>query len=126
MKKFLFMLAVVFTASMALGQNSKEVIAKKFDTNGMGAKLALPTTDVEAAKPDVTRSQCCINFDNWTGFTLYVWVDNVFRGTLSPWDNGGICVEGGWTSYYVRTAGSTYEWSAEGECRESFTLKLNP
>ena len=71
------------TLSMSAFSQSKTVKAQKFNASGVGAKLTLPTTDVVAPKPDPKRGTCCLNFDNWTGYTLYVWVDG------SPMVRGG-------------------------------------
>jgi len=127
MKKILSLclLIVSMTLSMSAFSQSKSVSAQKFSATGVGAKLTLPTSDVVAPKPDPKRGSCCLNFDNWTGHTLYVWVDDVYRGTVSPWDSGDICVQEGWTKYYVRTAGSTYEWQDSGECSGSFNLVID-
>lgn len=126
MKKLLSIafLALAMTVSFSAFSQSQTVKANKFNKAGVGAKLSLPTTDVVAPKPDPKRGTCCLNFDNWTGYTLYVWVDDVYRGTVAPWDEGGICVQDGWTSYYVRTAGYTYEWQASGECSGDYDLKI--
>lgn len=127
MKKLLSIafLALAMTVSFSAFSQAKSVKAQKFNASGVGAKLSLPTTDVAAPKPDQTRGACCLNFDNWTGYTLYVWVDNEYRGTVSPWDQGSVCVNSGWTRYYVRTAGSTYEWQDSGECSGDFDLTID-
>jgi hypothetical protein len=111
-----------FFAAQSFAQ-STDAYGKTVDKS-RGASYTLPTTDVEAPKPDTKRGECCINFDNYTGYTIYVWVDNVYRGTVSPWGDGEVCVGSGWTTYYARTAGSTYEWENSGDCRSSFNLKL--
>lgn len=121
----LCLLIVSMTLSMSAFSQAKSVKAQKFNANGVGAKLTLPTTDVAAPKPDQTRGTCCLNFDNWTGYTLYVWVDGEYRGTVNAWDEGSVCVYSGWTSYYVRTAGSTYEWDGSGECTGDFNLTID-
>jgi hypothetical protein len=125
MKKILIALLAIASLSItftATAQTRTDLKAKK------GAdmqKYALPSVDEVAPKPDVSRGQCCLNFDNWTGYTLYVWVDDVFRGTIAPWDEDGLCVAGGWTSYYIRTAGGTYSWSDSGECQTNVNLRID-
>jgi hypothetical protein len=127
MKKLLSLclVAAALMLSASAFSQAKSVSAQKFNATGVGAKLTLPTTDVVAPKPDPKRGSCCLNFDNWTGYTLYVWVDDVYRGTVSPWDSGNVCVQEGWTKYYVRTAGSTYEWQDYGECTGDYNLKID-
>ena len=60
--------ALLLTASAFC--QSTNVSGRKFNANGVGAKLNLPTADVVAPKPDPKRGTCCLNFDNWTGYTL--------------------------------------------------------
>ena len=121
----LCLLIVSMTLSVSAFSQAKSVKAQKFNATGVGAKLTLPTTDVVAPKPDPKRGSCCLNFDNWTGYTLYVWVDGEYRGTVNAWDEGNVCVNSGWTTYYVRTAGSTYEWQDSGECSGDYELKID-
>jgi hypothetical protein len=110
--------------SFAQTKGGVDVVGTKVDKSRGGTQYTLPTTDVEAPKPDKSRGACCINFDNWTGYTIYVWVDGNFKGTVSAWQDGGVCVGSGWTKWYARTAGGTYEWSGEGECQGNYNLKL--
>jgi hypothetical protein len=124
MKKVFFVLLIACISGFSFGQATKDVVGQAFDKNGVGAKLVIPSKDVVAVKPDPARAQCCLNFDNYTGYWLQVWVDGTYRGNVAPWDEGGICVSEGWTTYYVRTTGSTYEWSGQGECRASINLLL--
>jgi len=126
MKNIFLLLGFTFCLSIAFGQDvPKESIGKKFDKKGTGANLVSPSTDVEQPKPDKTRAQCCLNFDNYTGLWLEVWVDGTYRGTVAPYDEGDVCVYGGWTSYYVRSSGGSYEWEDSGDCNSWFSLKLN-
>lgn len=126
-KNFLIILVMVclsFSSFQSFGQRT-DVVAKKVDKNRGASQYTLPTTDVVAPKPDKSRGSCCLNFDNWTGYTIYVWVDGTFKGIVGAWDDGGVCVGSGLTKWYARTAGSTYEWSGEGECVGSYNLKLD-
>ena len=125
-KNFLIILVMVclsFSSFQSFGQRT-DVVAKKVDENRGASHYTLPTTDVVAPKPDKSRGSCCLNFDNWTGYTIYVWVDGTFKGIVGAWDDGGVCVGSGLTKWYARTAGSTYEWSGEGECVGSYNLKI--
>ncbi|MEO6254374.1 MAG: hypothetical protein ABIO79_13760 [Ferruginibacter sp.] len=129
MKKFFFvalMMACVSFSNQSFAQSSRgtDVVGSKVDKSRGASQYTLPTTDVEAPKPDKSRGTCCINFDNWTGYTVYVWVDGVFKGTVNAWQDGGVCVGSGWTKWYARTAGGTYEWSGEGDCQGNYNLKL--
>ena len=130
-KVFLFALMMAFVSlnytSFAQGSKTPrtDVVGTKVDKSRGASMYKLPTTDVAVPKPaKKTRGTCCINFDNWTGYTVYVWVDNVFKGTVNAWQDGGVCVGSGWTKWYARTAGGTYEWSGEGDCQGNYNLKL--
>lgn len=131
MKKFfLFALMMAFVSfsytSFAQGSKARtDVMGTKVDKSRGASQYTLPTKDVAAPKPaKKVRGTCCINFDNWTGYTVYVWVDGVFKGTVNAWQDGGVCVGSGWTKWYARTAGGTYEWSGEGDCQGNYNLKL--
>lgn len=116
--------AVLLMVSVgAFAQKATDVIGQKTKPANL-AKFTLPTTDVAAPKPDTRAALCCLNFDNWTGYTLYVWVDGNYKGTVSSWDEGRVCVGDGWTTYYVRTAGGTYEWEGSGNCYSAFNIRL--
>ena len=110
----------------AQANNHQKVVAKAFNKKGVGAKMEKPTTDVVAPKPDPNRSECCLNFDNWTGYWCDIWVDGVYRGSIAPYGEDYVCVAGGWTSYYVSTSGRTYEWEWEDDanCRGWWDLTL--
>jgi hypothetical protein len=126
MKHLFLLLGFTFCLSLSFGQESpKSVTGKKFDKKGAGANLVVPNTDVVAPKPDKTRSQCCISFDNYTGLWLDVWVDGVYKGHIAPWEEGDVCVYSGWTTYYIRSSGGTYEWSDSGDCNGWFSLKID-
>ena len=126
MKNLLLLIGFTFCISLSFGQDvPKDLKARMFDKNGPGAKLEVPTKDVIAPKPDKTRSQCCLNFDNYTGLWLNIWVDGVYQGQVGPWNEGHVCVYSGWTTYYVRSTGGSYEWSDEGNCNEWTSLRID-
>lgn len=135
--KFLLTIGVAFALCMATQVSAQvsvtpkteatEVVASKVKAENV-AKYKLPSDEAPAAKPDpnvkVASNDCCITFDNYTGYTLNVWVDGTFRGTVSPWSDGAVCVPKGYTTYYVRTSGGTYEWNGSGQCSGSYRLKI--
>lgn len=117
----LLLLATMFATTQLDAQRRTDVIA----TKGTPPGYELPTEDIMQPKPDDSRGDCCLNFDNYTGYTIYVWVDDTFRGTVAPWDDDYVCVGTGWTTWFARTAGGTYSWKGQGECRGWFNLKLD-
>ena len=105
----------------------KALEGKKVEKSRGDSKYQRPSEDVAVAKPDKTRGACCLEFSNYTGYYIDVWVDNVYQGRISPWADGSVCVVDGWTTYYAETAGGTYYWSDQGTCNGAswtFNLKL--
>ena len=85
-------------------------------------KQGPPTTDVAQEK---TRGACSVDFYNYTGYTINVYVDGNFKGTLSPYGSGNVTVGSGYTRIYCVTAGGTYSWSANGNCDHSYRYELS-
>jgi hypothetical protein len=124
-KVAMFILVVLVAAASALAQPSTVKAVKKDPSRGSKCeKCVVPTTDIAAPKPDASRGQCCLDFDNWTPYILDVWVDGVYRGRVAAWDRDGLCVGSGWTTWYVETIGHTYYWEGEGECNGDYVLTI--
>jgi hypothetical protein len=88
-------------------------------------KAACEMPDVEKPNPTQTRgSWCTIQFDNWTGYYINIWVDGYYQGQLAPWSEGYVDVIAGWTKVYCETSGGTYYWSSEGSCSGTHYFKL--
>ncbi|MFN5169080.1 MAG: hypothetical protein ACK5DD_05615 [Cyclobacteriaceae bacterium] len=118
---FVFML-LLSTESYA----QKEITASKVEKSRGASQRALPDDSKPTVKPDKSRGSCCLEFDNYTGYYIDVWVDNAYRGRVAPWDLGSICVGNGYTTWYAETAGGTYSWSDSGQCNSvnlSYRLK---
>jgi hypothetical protein len=87
--------------------------------------LNLNAKDVAVPKPADDRGDfCSITFDNWTGYSVKVYVDGDYKLWLSPWSEGSVTVFAGYTTAYCITSGGTYEWSANGDCDSHFYFKL--
>jgi hypothetical protein len=134
MKKLFFLVFVAFLAvtvsfGQTVGAQKKTIVkevksAKVEKTRGENPniKSGVPTADVPVAKQ---RGDCAINFDNYTGYMVNVYVDGNYKGTVDAWGNGWVVVGNGYTTVYVITVGGTYEWSSTGECSdEAITFKL--
>lgn len=118
---------VVLSASLSFGQTKQapvSVTGKKVEATRGASKYERPTTDVVAPQPDNSRGSCCLNFDNYTGYYVDVWVDGTYRGRVSPYDYDGLCVGDGYTTWYAETAGGTYYWEGSGNCSGTYTLNL--
>ncbi|MGB3345616.1 MAG: hypothetical protein WBA61_17025 [Aequorivita sp.] len=130
MKKFLLtfgLTLVLFSMSVTVQAQSKpqDVFGQKVEATRGAQKHERPDDNVQMPKPDKSRGACCLNFDNYTGYYIDVWVDDVYRGRVSAYDEGNVCVYDGYTTWYAETAGGTYYWNGKGECQGSFNIKLN-
>ncbi len=134
MKKFFSVILLAFLAlQVSFGQSVdtqkktkvkevKSVKVEKTRGENPNIKTYAPTTDVPVAKQ---RGDCAINFDNWTGYMINVYVDGNFKGTVDAWGSGWVVVANGYTTVYCITVGGTYEFSADGECSdETISFKL--
>lgn len=111
---FVFML-LLSTESYA----QKELTGAKVEKS-RGAARAMPDDSKPEAKPEKSRGSgpgtCCLSFSNYTGYYVDIWVDNVYRGRLNPWDDGDVCVGNGFTSWYAESSGGTVFWSDASNC----------
>lgn len=113
-------------AVMAQKKKTKDVKATAVDiTRGSNPyiKTEAPSTDVAEPKP---RKTCSINFSNYTGYFIKVYVDGRYRGQLSPHGGGSVVVTEGYTSIYCITAGKTLEWFETGNCYRTYRFRLYP
>jgi hypothetical protein len=136
MKKLftVFVLLLFVSFSSFAQEKEKKVVnleaTKVAKTRGANANIKtdinLNAKDVAVPKPADDRGDFCrIQFDNWTGYSILVYVDGDFQGYLSPWSEGSVTVLAGYTTVYCVTSGGTYEWTAEGNCDSDFYYKLN-
>lgn len=124
---FAFVLAffmLLLTAADSMAQERTVVTPIK---DSRGATLELPDDSKPVPKPDLSsaRGSCCLDFDNWTGYYIDVWVDDTYKGRVSPWDDGDVCVGDGWTTWVAKTTGGTYTWSNSGQCNGYYTITID-
>lgn len=71
-----------------------------------------------------------IVIDNWTGYYIDIYVDNSYRGTVSPWDKKVTWAIPGTTKLYAKAVfgdGSYLYWGPSSTYTGySYTWKLNP
>lgn len=83
-----------------------------------------PTTD----DTDITRGSgpgtCLVSFDNYSRYTIDVYVDGYFKGTLSALGSGSVYVGTGYTTIYLISVGRTKEWFADGNCNGLMTYSI--
>ena len=136
MKKLLF-IAVLFLgitltsfaqqkAKKQVAISAKKVEKSRGENPNIKKDFVCNAPDVAAPKPEKSRGEICqINFENWTGYSVKVYVDGVFEGWLNPWENGNVSVYAGYTTVYCITAGGTYEWAGVGECSSAYDFKIS-
>jgi hypothetical protein len=86
-------------------------------------KSEAPTIDTAESK---SKKTCKVQFTNYTGYFVTIYVDGYYRGQLSPQGGGSVVVKNGYTSIYCITAGKTLEWFDAGNCIGLYTFKLYP
>ncbi|MDZ4793412.1 MAG: hypothetical protein SGI83_03955 [Bacteroidota bacterium] len=133
MKKSIFiilltgLLLLIFSPEIyAQKRKTKDVKATAVDItrgNNPYIKTDAPITDIPEPKP---RKTCSINFSNYTGYFIKVYVDGRYRGQLSPNGGGSVVVTEGYTSIYCITAGKTLEWFETGNCFRTYRFRLYP
>ena len=74
-------------------------------------KSGAPTTDVQETQ---SRGTCMIDFTNYTGYYINIYVDGYYKGQLSPYGKGTVYVGDGYTTIYGLSAGGTVEWPTKG------------
>ena len=125
----MFAFITVVSVTSANAQTKKKVsvdVKAKAATKSRGAnphiKSEAPTTDKAVAKS--RGADCSVNFDNYTGLYVKVYVDGYYKGTVAPYSNGTVTVGEGYTTIYCVSTGGTQEWNASGNCEGSYTYKL--
>lgn len=89
-------------------------------------KSGVPTNDDNPmAEPEKERgSLCMIDFNNYTGYYVEIYVNGYYMGTVAPWGYFPVDAYAGYTSIYCITSGGTYEWSSSGNCDYYFDYNL--
>jgi hypothetical protein len=108
------MLLAFSTTASAQKKITVKVESQKVDaTRGSNPniKSEAPTTDAPESK---SRGTCMIDFTNYTGYYINVYVDGYYKGQLSPYGKGTVYVGDGYTTIYGLSAGGTVEWPTKG------------
>ncbi len=126
MKAKITMLLIVGAAFFFVNQlNAQSVLNATKVTKSRGvSEYVIPSGDVFVEKPVLSRGGCVVQFDNWTGYYIDIWVDKTYKGRLNPWENSQLILPEGYADVFCRTMGESYQWESAGECNEQFQLKL--
>lgn len=119
----LLIVGVIFCFANFVNAQTELNATKVVKSRGI-SEYVIPTGDVAVEKPVLTRGGCIIKLDNWTGFYVDLWVDQVYKGRLNPWEGSQLILPEDYFEVYCRTLGDTYQWQSSGECNEEFLLKL--
>ena len=144
MKKltFIFALAAIFiagtiTTSVAQTTKQKKTVTMTAKEKKAGEKII----DVTNPKPvnvqgkpaaenktkgDVYGANYCdITIDNWTGYSIDVYIDGSYKGTIAPYDKRVTWAIPGTVKLYGEASGTTLYWGTTTvDCDYSYTWKL--
>lgn len=108
------MLLAFSTTASAQKKVTVKVTQQKVDASrgaNSNVKSDAPTTDAPESK---SRGTCMIDFTNYTGYYINIYVDGYYKGQLSPYGKGTVYVGDGYTTIYGLSAGGTIEWPTKG------------
>ena len=138
MKKVRFLLSVVivlfvFSNTQAQEKKTIESKAQKVEsTRGDDPNIIVPKAlndenPVLKPKEEKTRAGYCKVFiDNNTGYTIDIYIDGAYKGTIPPWETQYTWAISGKTKFYAKTIGGTYYWGPKYyDCNFEFTWRLN-
>lgn len=132
MKRILFVLVAVFALTLVFNNTSYAQAKKKVAVYGQkgdgGVKVSIPGDDKPRDKNN-KRGYCYVYFDNYTGYYVDIWVENIYQGRLSPYSTSvriDVWTPGNWTKWYAKSSGGTYYWTNDSFCNDSriFTINL--
>ena len=143
MKKLTLILTVTaifvagtITSSVAQTKQKKtiETVSKQKKAGEAIVDITVPkATNVEGkpAAEDKSRgdvygsSYCDVTIDNWTGYSIDIYIDGSYRGTIAPYDKRVTWAIPGTTKLYAESTGTTYYWGPYTfGCDYSYTWKL--
>lgn len=137
MRKVLFVTLVAFlTTSLFYTASAQEKEKKVIDakaskienTRGANPNIVTPkpTNDTKAAKPAETRGESCtVYINNNTGYTIDIYVDGNYKGTVGSYSSGYTYAIPGSTKLYAQSVGGTMYWGPTTvDCQYSYTWNL--
>ena len=134
MRKFLLLtliafLSITFANAQVLEKKNIDSKAAKIEsTRGSNPNIvtAKPANDVPAVKPAEARGNTCtVNVVNHTGYTIDIYVDGNYKGTVSAYGTGYTTAIPGSTKLYGQSVGGTMYWGPSYvDCGYSYTWNL--
>lgn len=124
MKKVLFsllalaVLVFAYNPTKAQGDERKKIELKSADVTTRGAnpniKEDRPTTDDVKSSRGSGSGTCYVYLHNYTGYSIDIYVDGYWEGTLGKYDDAWVTTGSGYTSLYGVSVGRTKEWKFSG------------
>ncbi|MBC8343211.1 MAG: hypothetical protein ISR55_07110 [Bacteroidetes bacterium] len=133
MKKVLLIGFVTLFTLSVYGQSkevkvieSKSATIEKTRGNNPNVVKERSNTDVAIPKPEKSRGDDCrVVVDNWTGYSVDIYVDGDYAGTVGAWSDGYTYTAEGQTSLYGKSVGGSIEWGpVYVDCYYEHTWKL--
>lgn len=84
-------------------------------------KSEAPASDKVEAK---SRGGCVIDFTNYSGLYVKIYVDGYYKSTLSPYGSCTVITTDGYTTVYLISTGGTKDWEAAGTCNRRWIYHL--
>ena len=70
------------------------------------------------------KDNCYVEVVNTTDYTIHVYLDGYFAGTVGPRGSLNSVTGTGYTTCYGISAGGSSEWSTNGDCSYDYTFKF--
>ncbi|MCW5908340.1 MAG: hypothetical protein KIS94_10795 [Chitinophagales bacterium] len=122
-------MALLFTV-FATNVNAQEGNRKRIDLKAQDLKESGANPEVKADRPATdapktgTRGSgpgtCYAYLHNYTSYTIDIYVDGYWEGTLSAWGDAYVATGTGYTTMYGRSIGKTKEWKFNGATCNSY------
>ena len=135
MPVILFLFIGALLTSLNLSAQEKKVIETKgaiyTEIRGGDPNIAVPkpTGDQVTPKPEETASRtdyCKVYIDNWTGYTIDVYIDGEYAGSVAAWETAYGWAIAGKTKLYAKSIGGTVYWGpVYVDCLSEYTWELS-
>jgi hypothetical protein len=128
----IFMMGSI-TTSFAQAKEKKtieEKSVKNANTRGADANIKVPKPTQDQAVPKSRGPSypgyCDVVICNNTGYTIDIYVDYAYRGTIGAWEEKVTWAIPGPTRLYAKSIGGTVYWGPrEVDCNYMYTWRLN-
>jgi len=143
MKKRFFPLMLMVLASFVFAINSayaqdsdKDIVVIKskdvVKTRNSSAHIKVKAPVDDASPVDApglkggktSGNEVILNFDNYTGFFVEVYVDGAYKGTVGAWGKLTVFNQEACNKIYCVTTGGSKDWLQKGKYKSSHTFKL--